>query len=62
MALGREQVDLADTAACGDNSLCLSANRNVAAYTSVDKAEEEEDLANLINGDSPRAIQNPVLN
>ena len=29
---------------------------NTAAYTNVEKAEEEEDLANLINGESPKAI------
>ena len=47
VALGREQVDLADTAACGEVILRYnpSAVINAAAYTSVDKAEEEEDLA-----------------
>lgn len=29
---------------------------NAAAYTSVDKAEEEEDLAHLINAEAPKAI------
>jgi len=29
---------------------------NAAAYTDVEKAEEEEDLANKINGESPRAM------
>ena len=29
---------------------------NAAAYTDVEKAEEEEELANTINGDSPKAM------
>lgn len=50
--LGREQADLSDPAACvkiiaqTDCDIVI----NAAAYTAVDKAEEEEPLASVING------------
>ena len=58
VALGRDQADLADPAACAD-AIRTHAPRaviNAAAYTAVDRAEEEEALATLINGDAPTAM------
>lgn len=58
LALGRAEVDLSDPAAC---SAAINAYRpraviNAAAYTAVDRAEEEEELATVINGDAPTAM------
>lgn len=58
MALGREQCDLSYPQACFD---IIRANLplaviNAAAFTAVDKAEGEEHLAGLINGEAPGAI------
>jgi len=56
--VGRETLDLADPEAAarvvrsGGYALVI----NAAAYTAVDKAEEEEDLATRVNGDGPRAL------
>ena len=58
VALGRDQADLTSPAACAA-SIRSHAPRvviNAAAYTAVDKAEEEEALATLINGDAPTAM------
>lgn len=58
VAMGREQADLADPAACAD-AIRAHAPRaviNAAAYTAVDKAEEDEALATIINGDAPTAM------
>ncbi|XAT58203.1 dTDP-4-dehydrorhamnose reductase [Rhodobacteraceae bacterium IMCC1335] len=58
VALGRDQADLSDAAACA-NTIRTYAPRvviNAAAYTAVDKAEEEEALATIINGDAPTAM------
>ena len=58
VALGRDQVDLSDPAACAD-AIRTHAPRvviNAAAYTAVDPAEEEEALATVINGDAPTGI------
>lgn len=58
VALGRDQADLSDPAACSD-AIRTYAPRgviNAAAYTAVDKAEEEEALATIINGDAPTAM------
>ena len=58
VALGRDQADLSDAAACA-NTIRTHAPRgviNAAAYTAVDKAEEEEALTTLINGDAPTAM------
>ena len=51
-ALGREQADLSDPEACARAIKFYrpQAVTNAAAYTAVDKAESEEDLANIING------------
>ena len=56
--LGRDQADLSDPAACAD-AIRTHAPRaviNAAAYTAVDRAEEEEALATIINGDAPTAM------
>ena len=58
VALGRDQVDLADPAACAD-AISTHAPRaviNAAAYTAVDRVEKEEALATIINGDAPTAM------
>ena len=58
VALGRDQADLADPAACAD-AIRAHAPRaviNAAAYTAVDRAEEEEAQATFINGDAPTAM------
>ena len=59
-ALGREQADLSDPEACARAVKFYrpQAVTNAAAYTAVDKAESEEDLANIINGDATGAIAN----
>ena len=57
-ALGRQQVDLSDPQASA--SVILSHKPsvviNAAAYTFVDKAEEDIELANIINGEAPGAM------
>ena len=58
VALGRDQADLSNPAAC-DDAIRTHAPRaviNAAAYTAVDRAEEEEALATTINGDAPTAM------
>lgn len=54
-ALGREQADLADPAACARIIAETDADVviNAAAYTAVDAAETDEALAMLVNGDAP---------
>ncbi|HSV03699.1 MAG TPA: dTDP-4-dehydrorhamnose reductase [Phenylobacterium sp.] len=58
MALTRRECDLAEPAACAEvvrdarPDLVLIA----AAYTAVDRAEAEPELANRINGEAPGAI------
>ena len=56
--LDRVKVDLVDTAACMEAIIHYkpSAVINAAAYTAVDKAEEQEEIANLINGETPGAM------
>ena len=58
MALGREDVDLSDPAACAAaiREHSPKAVINAAAYTTVDRAEDEEDLATVINSDAPTAM------
>jgi dTDP-4-dehydrorhamnose reductase len=53
--LDRDAADLADPAACAAaiHAAKPSAVINAAAYTAVDKAEEDEALATIINGDAP---------
>lgn len=57
-ALGREDADLTDPDACAAAILAArpSAVINAAAYTAVDRAEEEEALATVINGEAPGAM------
>jgi dTDP-4-dehydrorhamnose reductase len=56
--LPREVADLSDPGACVDaiRAAVPSAVINAAAYTAVDKAEGDEVLATLINGDAPGAM------
>lgn len=55
MAVGRDQADLSDPAACARVILESDASVviNAAAYTAVDRAEEEEALATVVNGEAP---------
>ena len=56
--LGREQADLSDPDACARaiRAHAPDAVINAAAYTAVDRAEEEEALASTINGAAPAAM------
>lgn len=58
VALGRDQADLSDPEACAEAIRKSNASVviNAAAYTAVDRAEEEEALATIINGDAPGAM------
>ena len=58
VALGRDQGDLLDPAVCADiiRTHTPRAVINAAAYTDVDRAEGEEALATIINGDAPTAM------
>ncbi|MCL4068729.1 dTDP-4-dehydrorhamnose reductase [Pseudomonas sp. GX19020] len=56
--LGRDHADLTDPAAC---AAAIADGRteaviNAAAWTAVDKAESEEALASVVNGDAPTAM------
>jgi dTDP-4-dehydrorhamnose reductase len=57
-ALGRAEADLADPVACAAaiRARTPDAVINAAAYTAVDRAEEEEALATTINGAAPAAM------
>lgn len=56
--LGRDQADLADPAACAQRvrDLRPRALINAAAYTAVDRAEAEPDLAHAVNAEAPAAV------
>ncbi len=56
--LGRDQADLSDPARCGDliRQSRPQAVINAAAYTAVDRAESEPDLAMAVNGAAPGAM------
>ena len=58
VALGRPDLDLADPdgVARALDSVACDAIVNAAAYTAVDKAESEEDLATRINGAGAGAV------
>ena len=57
-ALGRDQADLSDPATCAAaiRTHAPDVVINAAAYTAVDKAEEEEACATVVNGDAPGAM------
>ncbi|MBC7144400.1 MAG: dTDP-4-dehydrorhamnose reductase [Thioclava marina] len=56
--LGRDRVDFSEpkAAATAIRGANPSAVINAAAYTAVDRAEEEEALAKAVNGDAPGAM------
>ena len=56
--LSRAEADLTDPDACGEaiRRLKPRAIINAAAYTAVDRAETEMDLARIINGEAPGAM------
>ena len=58
VALGRKDAELSDPAGCAAAILMHRplAVINAAAYTAVDQAEQEEDLATVINGETPGAM------
>jgi len=55
---GREDADLSDPTACASLIATLEPELiiNAAAYTAVDKAEDEEPLAQIVNGAAPAAM------
>ncbi|KZY34378.1 NAD(P)-dependent oxidoreductase [Roseovarius sp. HI0049] len=58
ICLGRAEADLSDPEACAAaiRQTDATAVINAAAYTAVDKAEDSEALATVINGDAPSAM------
>ncbi|NCO87106.1 MAG: dTDP-4-dehydrorhamnose reductase [Rhodobacterales bacterium] len=60
LALGREEADLADPSACAAAIAARAGATdvviNAAAYTAVDRAESEPDLAHLVNAAAPAAM------
>ena len=58
LALGRDVADLSDPEACAAqiHKHKPQAVINAAAYTAVDRAEEEEAYVRVINGDAPGAM------
>lgn len=56
--LSRSEADLMYPERCAEQILSSSADAiiNAAAYTAVDKAEEESELADLINGTAPACM------
>lgn len=58
LAVGRDTANLLDPKTCANliHEKKPLAVINAAAYTSVDKAEEEEDQATVINGQAPGAM------
>ena len=57
-ALGRDAADLADPASCAAHVARSRADVviNAAAYTAVDRAESEPELAMTVNGEAPGAL------
>lgn len=58
ICLGRDVADLTDLQACADaiRTHAPEAVINAAAYTAVDRAETEEDLATTVNGHAPSVM------
>jgi len=58
VALGRDEADLSDPTACARIIAHTDADViiNAAAYTAVDRAEDEEALAAIVNGEAPSAM------
>ena len=58
IALGRDEADLSRPSTCAEaiRHHKPRAVINAAAYTAVDQAESEENLANTINGDAPGSM------
>ncbi len=56
--VGREEGDFTDPATCVEKVENTDADAviNAVAYTAVDKAEDQEDVALLINGQTPGAL------
>ena len=56
--MGRDEADLAIPTICAEAIRRYKPRSviNAAAYTAVDKAESEENPANVINGDAPGAM------
>ena len=56
--LGREEADLTDPGACEAVIAASDATAviNAAAYTGVDKAEEDRDTAMIVNAMAPTAM------
>lgn len=56
--LGRDEADLSDLRACADAIFQMRPKVviNAAAWTAVDRAEAEEEAANLVNGAAPTAM------
>ena len=59
-AIGRDHADISNPKICEDviRSYSPKAVINAAAYTKVDMAEKEENLATKINGDAPIVMAN----
>ena len=57
-AVGREVVDLTNPAECAEVVLGAQVDAvvNAAAWTAVDKAETEEEVARVVNGEAPFAM------
>ena len=57
-ALGRAEADLADPESCARAVAAAETDIvvNAAAYTAVDRAEQEEAVATTVNGEAPGAI------
>ena len=54
--LGRDRADLSDPTACAAAIDTADAVINAAAWTAVDRAEDDEDAATAVNGAAPAAM------